>query len=100
MSEEKKAAIKKIQSTGRMRKIMADYFYELDGASREGSQKVAWCTSVGPAELLLSLGFLVYYPENHGAMLGATRQANNYIPVANAIGYSPDICSYLIGFQH
>ena len=95
MSEEKKAAIKKIQSTGRMRKIMADYFYELDGASREGSQKVAWCTSVGPAELLLSLGFLVYYPENHGAMLGATRQANNYIPVANAIGYSPDICSYL-----
>jgi len=28
-------------------------------------------------------------------MLGATRTANDYIPVANAIGYSPDICSYL-----
>jgi len=95
MSEEKKIAIKKIQATGMMRKIMADYFYELDKASKEGSPKVAWCTSVGPAELLLSLGFLVYYPENHGAMLGATRAANNYIPVANAIGYSPDICSYL-----
>jgi len=74
---------------------MADYFYELDKASKEGSPKVAWCTSVGPAELLLSLGFLVHYPENHGAMLGATRTANDYIPVANAIGYSPDICSYL-----
>jgi benzoyl-CoA reductase/2-hydroxyglutaryl-CoA dehydratase subunit BcrC/BadD/HgdB len=95
MSEEKKVAIKKIQATGLMRKLMADYFYELDKASKEGSPKVAWCTSVGPAELLLSLGFLVYYPENHGAMLGATRAANNYIPVANAIGYSPDICSYL-----
>jgi benzoyl-CoA reductase/2-hydroxyglutaryl-CoA dehydratase subunit BcrC/BadD/HgdB len=95
MSEEKKAAIKKIQATGMMRKIMADYFYELDKASKEGSPKIAWCTSVGPAELLLSLGFLVYYPENHGAMLGATRAANNYIPVANAVGYSPDICSYL-----
>ncbi|UCD93884.1 MAG: 2-hydroxyacyl-CoA dehydratase, partial [Candidatus Zixiibacteriota bacterium] len=96
MSEgEAKAAIKKIQATGQMRKLMADYFYELDGAAREGSQKIAWCTSVGPAELLLSLGFLVYYPENHGAMLGATRMANNYIPVANAVGYSPDICSYL-----
>ncbi len=95
MSEEKKAVIKKIQATGMMRKIMADYFYELDKASKEGSPKIAWCTSVGPAELLLSLGFLVYYPENHGAMLGATRAANNYIPVANAIGYSPDICSYL-----
>jgi len=74
---------------------MADYFYELDKASKEGSPKIAWCTSVGPAELLLSLGFLVHYPENHGAMLGATRTANDYIPVANAIGYSPDICSYL-----
>jgi len=95
MSEEKKVTIKKIQATGLMRKIMADYFYELDRASKEGSPKIAWCTSVGPAELLLSLGFLVHYPENHGAMLGATRTANNYIPVANAIGYSPDICSYL-----
>jgi benzoyl-CoA reductase/2-hydroxyglutaryl-CoA dehydratase subunit BcrC/BadD/HgdB len=95
MSEEKKVAIKKIQATGHMRKIMADYFYELDNASKAGSPKVAWCTSVGPAELLLSLGFLVYYPENHGAMLGSTRQAMDYIPVANSVGYSPDICSYL-----
>lgn len=93
--KEKKAAIKKIQATGQMRKIMANYFYELDGASKDGSRKIAWCTSVGPAELLLSMGFLVYYPENHGAMLGATRMASNCIPAANAIGYSPDICSYL-----
>jgi benzoyl-CoA reductase/2-hydroxyglutaryl-CoA dehydratase subunit BcrC/BadD/HgdB len=95
MSEEKKPTIKKIQAIGHYRKIMADYFYGMDRASKEGSPKVAWCTSVGPAELLLSLGYLVYYPENHGAMLGATRLAPNYIPVANAIGYSPDICSYL-----
>jgi benzoyl-CoA reductase/2-hydroxyglutaryl-CoA dehydratase subunit BcrC/BadD/HgdB len=95
MSEEKKVTIKKIQATGHMRKIMADYFYEMDTAAKEGSPKIAWCTSVGPAELLLSLGFLVYYPENHGAMLGSTRQAMDYIPVANSVGYSPDICSYL-----
>jgi benzoyl-CoA reductase/2-hydroxyglutaryl-CoA dehydratase subunit BcrC/BadD/HgdB len=95
MNEEKKVAIKKIQATGHMRKIMADYFYEMDHAAKEGSPKIAWCTSVGPAELLLSLGFLVYYPENHGAMLGSTRQAMDYIPVANSVGYSPDICSYL-----
>jgi len=95
MSADSKATIKKIQATGQMKKIMADYFYELDAAAREGTKKVAWCTSVGPAELLLSLGFLVYYPENHGAMLGATRMATDCIPAANAIGYSPDICSYL-----
>ncbi len=95
MSEEKKSLIKKIQATGQMRKIMADYFYELDRASKEGSPKVAWCSSVGPAELLLSLGFVVHYPENHGAVLGSTRKAMDFIPAANAIGFSPDICSYL-----
>jgi len=43
----------------------------------------------------MSLGFLVYYPENHAAILGANRTAMDYIPVANAHGYSPEICSYL-----
>ncbi len=33
--------------------------------------------------------------ENHGAMLGATRMASDLIPVANARGFAPDICSYL-----
>jgi benzoyl-CoA reductase/2-hydroxyglutaryl-CoA dehydratase subunit BcrC/BadD/HgdB len=78
-----------------MRKIMADYFKELDEAAKTGSQKIAWCTSVGPAELLRAFGFLVYFPENHGALLGASRKAMDLIPVANAVGYSPDICSYL-----
>jgi benzoyl-CoA reductase/2-hydroxyglutaryl-CoA dehydratase subunit BcrC/BadD/HgdB len=50
---------------------------------------------VGPAELLQAFGFEVYYPENHSAILGATRAATDYIPYANAAGYSPDICSYL-----
>jgi benzoyl-CoA reductase/2-hydroxyglutaryl-CoA dehydratase subunit BcrC/BadD/HgdB len=95
MGEEKKVKIKKIQSGGLLKKVMADYFHDLSDASKDGSRKVAWCTSVGPAELLLSFGFAVHYPENHGAVLGSTRTANDYIPVANAVGYSPDICSYL-----
>jgi len=93
--EEKKVPFKPIQSTKMMKGIMADYFKELDEASKSGDRKIAWCTSVGPAELLHALGFLVYYPENHGALLGATRMAMDLIPAANAIGYSPDICSYL-----
>jgi len=95
MAEVRKAEIKKIAAAKTMRKLMADHFYELDRAAKEGNPKVAWCTSVGPAELLRAMGFVVYFPENHGAMLGATRMANETIPAANAIGYSPDICSYL-----
>ncbi len=95
MAEEKKTARKKIQATDLMNKIMADYFYELNEAATSGRQKVAWCTSVGPAELLRAMGFAVHFPENHAAMLGATRMSTDLIPAANAIGYSPDICSYL-----
>ena len=95
MGEDKKVKIKRIQSGKQLKGVMADYFRDLSDASKDPSRKVAWCTSVGPAELLLSFGFAVHYPENHGAVLGSTRTANDYIPVANAIGYSPDICSYL-----
>ena len=95
MSEEKKVVIKKLKSAAVTGKFMADYYYELDAAAKTGEKKIAWCTSVGPAEILRALGFLVYFPETHSAMLGATRMATDLIPKANAIGYSPDICSYL-----
>jgi benzoyl-CoA reductase/2-hydroxyglutaryl-CoA dehydratase subunit BcrC/BadD/HgdB len=95
MPEEKKVVINKLKSAAVTGKFMADYYYELDAAAKTGEKKIAWCTSVGPAEILRALGFLVYFPETHSAMLGATRMATDLIPKANAIGYSPDICSYL-----
>jgi len=84
-----------IKSAEKMKKLMADHFLEIDQAAKDKSRKIAWCTSVGPAEILRAMDFLVYFPENHGAMLGATRMANAGIEAANAAGYSPDICSYL-----
>ncbi|NTU59618.1 MAG: 2-hydroxyacyl-CoA dehydratase, partial [Deltaproteobacteria bacterium] len=86
---------KPFKTQAQLKALMAGHFHEVDAASRDPNQKVAWCTSVGPAELLHSFGYKVYYPENHGALLGATRRANDFIPLANAVGYSPDICSYL-----
>ena len=85
---------KGLQAAGNMKAVMGKYFTELMRGPEAG-RKTAWCTSVGPAELLRALGFNVYFPENHGAMLGATRMATDLIPVANARGFSPDICSYL-----
>lgn len=79
-----------LNSTRLLKETMQDYFTSLES----GSRKVAWCTSVGPAELLRSFGFEVYFPENHGALLGASRLAGDYIPVAAKCGYSNHICSY------
>ncbi len=93
--ERSKPTFKKINATKQMKQIMENHFRELDEAVKTKTRKIAWCTSVGPAELLRAAGFLVYYPENHGAMLGSTRMATDLIPLANALGYSPDICSYL-----
>jgi benzoyl-CoA reductase/2-hydroxyglutaryl-CoA dehydratase subunit BcrC/BadD/HgdB len=86
---------KEFKSVKQLRAVMAQHFLELDEAAKTGNKKIAWCSSVGPAELALSFGFLVYYPENHSAMLGSNRTASDYIPIANAHGYSPEICSYL-----
>lgn len=93
---EKKLLRKPIKAAKLMGELMRDYFYRMDRMSKgEQEGKVAWCTSTGPAELLHAFGFEVHYPENHGAILGTTRLATDYIPLANAIGYSPEICSYL-----
>lgn len=79
-----------IAHTAALKKLMKGYFADF---LTEG--KVAWCTSVGPAELLRSFGFKVYFPENHGALLGATRLAGECIPETVSMGYAGDICSYL-----
>lgn len=80
----------KINATETMKKIMNEYFHSLES----GAKKIAWCTSVGPAELLRSFGFEVFFPENHGALLGATRTAGEFIPEAIKSGYSGHVCSY------
>jgi benzoyl-CoA reductase/2-hydroxyglutaryl-CoA dehydratase subunit BcrC/BadD/HgdB len=87
--------IRRLKTANDIRKFMSDYYRELDAASKSGKQKIAWCTSVGPAEILRGMGYLVYFPETHSAMLGSTKMATELIPRAIAIGYSPDICSYL-----
>jgi benzoyl-CoA reductase/2-hydroxyglutaryl-CoA dehydratase subunit BcrC/BadD/HgdB len=77
-----------IKAADELKKIMTTYFQGIH-------TPIAWCTSAGPAELLRACGFNVYFPENHGAILGATRTAGDFISVAMESGYSGDVCSYL-----
>lgn len=86
---------KLLECSSKLKSLMNGYFSQLALEKRQQPQKIAWCSSVGPVELLRSMGFLVYFPENHGAMIGFSQKAIEWIPKANALGYSPDICSYL-----
>ncbi len=83
------------ESSAVLKATMDAYFRDVGAAAERHTAPVAWCTSVGPAELLRALGFRVFFPENHAAMMGAARTANRYMPLAHAHGYSQEICSYL-----
>jgi benzoyl-CoA reductase/2-hydroxyglutaryl-CoA dehydratase subunit BcrC/BadD/HgdB len=78
-----------------LRGLLRSHFLDLDAAANDPERRVAWLSSVGPVELVRAMGYEVYFPENHGALLGATRTASGLIPHALSRGYSPDICSYL-----
>ena len=78
----------RLQAQSRLKSVLKDYYAGL-------KSPLAWCTSAGPAEILRALGFEVYFPENHGALLGASRMAERYIPRAHQAGYGGEICSYL-----
>ena len=77
-----------------LKKVTADYFHDLEEAARDPARKVAWCTSWArrtPAQPR----FRGLLPREPRRPAGRHPQANDYIPRANAAGYSPDICSYL-----
>lgn len=81
----------RLRSQARLKTLLKEYF---QGFLRPGLP-VAWCSSVGPAEILRAFGFEVYFPENHGALLGASRAAGAFIPSAHQAGYGDEVCSYL-----
>jgi len=84
-----------LKSTATLKETMDRYYRAIGLAVEQKTAPVAWCSSVGPVELLRALGFQVFFPENHAAMLGTARSANRYMPLAHAQGYSQDVCSYL-----
>jgi benzoyl-CoA reductase/2-hydroxyglutaryl-CoA dehydratase subunit BcrC/BadD/HgdB len=59
-------------------------------------KKVAWITSGGPVEPLYAMGALPFYPENYGAMCGASRMSVSLCEAAEHKGYSHDLCSYAL----
>lgn len=80
-----------LASQDKLKDLLTAYYRRLGS----GQKPVAWCTSVGPAELLRAFGFEVYFPENQAALIGARRLAGGFIPLATQAGFSAEICSYL-----
>ncbi len=84
---------RKFRAAKRMREIMTEYYIAAKGAAQSG-KKVAWITSGGPVEPLIVMDVIPVYPENYGAMIGASHMGGDLCAQAEAMGYSSDLCSY------
>ncbi len=84
---------RKIKSVVEMKKIMKKYYFRAKTAKWQG-KKVAWITSGGPVEPLIAMDVIPVYPENHGAMIGASKMGVDLCQKSEEMGYSRDLCSY------
>ncbi|MCK9363494.1 MAG: 2-hydroxyacyl-CoA dehydratase [Syntrophales bacterium] len=84
---------RKIKAAAKMKEIMTSYYIDAKTAGQTG-KKVAWITSGGPVEPLIAMDIIPVYPENHGAMIGASKMGVDLCRKAEEMGYSSDLCSY------
>ncbi len=83
----------RIKSVKRMKEIMTNYYIDAKTAA-QNNKKVGWITSGGPVEPLLVMDVIPVYPENHGAMIGASKMGVQLCEKSEEMGYCRDLCSY------
>lgn len=76
------------------KRLMKRYYMQAKYARLVG-KKVVWLTSGAPVEFVYAIGAIPVYPENHGAICGATKMGPELCQVAEGAGYSQDLCSYM-----
>ena len=78
-----------LECAPRLKEIVHQYYVDLAEAGRDPDRHVAWCSGVGPVEIVRAMGYTPYFPENHAALVGASRLTAKYIRLALADGFSP-----------
>lgn len=77
-----------LESARVLKELVHSHYLDLQAASDDPRRKVACCSGLGPVELARALGFAVYFPENHAALIGVSRRTGPYISRAAAEGFS------------
>ncbi len=87
---------RRLKASQRMKELMTRYYMGAKMAAGT-ERKIAWITSGAPVEFLIAADVIPIYPENHGAMLGASRMSVEVCEIAESLGYPRDLCSYARG---
>ena len=82
-----------LESTRRLKELIHAYYADLAAASDDPDRLVAACSGLAPVEIVRALGIAPYFPENHAALIAATRRAGPYVARATAAGFSQFVSS-------
>jgi 2-dehydropantoate 2-reductase len=85
-----------LECAARLKELVGEYYLDLAAADRDPSRHVAWCSGFGPVEILRAMGWTPYFPENHAALIGASRLSEKYIRLALADGFSPFVSTEMV----
>lgn len=77
-----------LQTAPALKELLREYYIEIQKGSDNPDQLVAWASGMAPVEIIRALGILPYFPENHAALIGSSRQSGKYIARALAEGFS------------
>ncbi len=77
-----------LRTAAKLKELLTAHYRDLQAAGEDPGRRVAWCSGSGPAEILRAMGLTPYFPENHAALIGASRQTGRYIGRALREGLS------------
>ena len=97
------AQVHKDDSQLRQKQMLAEYFTRLSKARETGTKIVYTFVPGNLTELLLSFDILPVLPEINALQSGMRGLSRDYIRVAEELGHSEDVCTYVkcdIGMMH
>jgi benzoyl-CoA reductase/2-hydroxyglutaryl-CoA dehydratase subunit BcrC/BadD/HgdB len=92
---ESKSSKQNIKTLGLLKEIDGNYYKEAVHA-RRNNRLVGWVNALSPVEILYAMDIIPIYPENHAAIIQARKMCPEIAGVAEAEGYSTDLCSYAL----
>jgi len=78
-----------LECAPKLKELVHSHYLDLQAAGDDPERHVAWCSGLGPVEILRALDITPYFPENHAALIGASRQAERFIRRSLSEGFSP-----------
>ena len=89
---DKARVYRRLNSLQEVKNSQALYYFQSKNPYEK--KKIAWVTSGAPVEFLYAMDVLPLYPEQYGAIAGAAKDSTRLCQVAEAHGFSTDLCAY------